>query len=71
MFDNINEFAEQLRKQHGSALLNKHATAKELSVSRATLDRMRQSGLIKSQRVGQQVRFNVLEIARIIIGGQS
>lgn len=68
MFENINNYAESLRKQYGSALLNKQQASKELSISRATLDRMRQNGQIKSKRVGQQVRFHVTEVARIIMG---
>jgi hypothetical protein len=67
MFNSINDFAEYLRKQYGTALLNKAITAKELSISRATLDRMRQQGEIKSQKVGQQIRFNVKEIARVVM----
>ncbi len=67
MFDSKNDFAEHLRKQYGTALLNKHIASKELSVSRATLDRMRQQGEIKSQKVGQQIRFNVKEIARVVM----
>ena len=70
MFENINAYAESLRKQLGTALASKGQAAKELSVSRATLDRMRQEGQIKSQLVGKQVRFNVKEIARIVMGGQ-
>ena len=69
MFETINTYAETLRKQYGTALLSKHQAAKELSISRATLDRMRNTGLIKSQRVGQQVRFNVTEVARVVMGG--
>ncbi len=69
MFETINKYAEELRKQYGTALLNKHKTAKELSISRATLDRMRTSGQIRSQKIGQQIRFNVKEIARIVMGG--
>ena len=67
MFENQNAYAEALRKQYGSALLSKHETAKELSISRATLDRMRHDGLIKSQKIGQQIRFNVKEIARVVM----
>jgi len=69
MFESINDYAESLRKQHGTPLLSKTITAKELSISRATLDRMRTNGQIKSQRIGQQVRFNVTEIARVIMEG--
>ncbi len=68
MFENTNTFAEQLKKQYGTALLNKVQTAQELSVSRATLDTWRKKGLIKSQMIGQQVRFNVTEVARIVMG---
>ena len=70
MFENINTYAESLRKQLGTALASKAQTAKELSISRATLDRMREEGKIKSQMIGQQVRFNVKEIARVVMGGQ-
>ena len=69
MFENINNYAESLRKQYGTALLNKHQASKELSVSRATLDRMRNDGTIKSQKVGQQIRFHVTEVARVVMGG--
>ena len=68
MFENINTYAESLRKQYGTALLSKHQAAKELSISRATIDRMRNDGQIKSQLVGKQIRFNVTEVARIVIG---
>ncbi len=68
MFENIYKYAESLRKQYGTALLSKHQTAKELSISRATLDRLRTSGQIKSQKIGQQIRFNVTEIARVVMG---
>lgn len=69
MFENIHSYAEALRKQHGTSLLNKKNTAIELSISRATIDRMRKSGQIQSKRVGKQIRFHVLEIARIIMSG--
>ncbi len=68
MFENINTYAEQLKQQYGTALLSKAQAAKELSISRATLDRERQKGQIKSQLVGKQVRINVMEVARIVIG---
>ena len=67
MFNSIDSFSELLRKQYGTALLNKRHAAKELSVSRATLDRMRQQGLIRSQKIGEQIRFNVKEIARVVM----
>lgn len=67
MFSSILDYAEALKKQYGTALLNKAKAAKELSISRATLDRMRQQGEIKSQRIGHQIRFNVKEIARVVM----
>ncbi len=67
MFKNIHTYAESLRKQYGTPLLNKGISAKELSISRATLDRMRKDGQIKSQRIGKQIRFHVIEIARLIM----
>ena len=67
MFESVGTFAESLKKKYGSALLNKANTAKELSISRATLDRMRQQGEIKSQKIRKQIRFNVKEIARVVM----
>ena len=60
-------FALNLRKQYGRSLLSKAEAAKELTISRATIDRMRKEGEIKSQKIGQQIRFNVKEIARVVI----
>ena len=70
MFENTNKYAESLRKQYGTALLSKCQAAKELSISRATLDRIRNDGQIRSQKVGQQVRFNVKEVARVVMGNE-
>ncbi len=61
-------FAEHLKELYGTALLSKAQAAKELSISRATIDRMRLSGEITSKKVGSQVRFSVIEIARIVMG---
>ena len=69
MFESINTYAESLRKQYGTALLSKAQAAKELSVSRATIDRMRNVGQISSRKVGQQIRFNVTEVARVVMDG--
>ena len=67
MFESVQHYAEQLRKEHGSGLLTKGQAAKELGVSRATLDRFRQQGLIKTKKVGHQVRIPVMEIARFVV----
>ena len=69
MYESINTYAKSLQKQFGTSLVNKSKTAKELSISRATLDRMRKSGQIKSTKIGKQIRFHVIEIARIVMSG--
>lgn len=65
--DSREAFALNLRKQYGRSLLSKAEAAKELTISRATIDRMRKEGEIKSQKIGQQIRFNVKEIARVVM----
>ena len=69
MYSDKFDYAKFLHKKYGTSLLNKIKAAEELSISRATIDRMRKSGQIKSKVVGKQVRFHVLEIARIIMTG--
>ena len=69
MYANKFEYAEFLQKKYGTPLLNKHIAAKELSISRATIDRMRKSGHIRSKSVGKQIRFHVLEISQIVMAG--
>ena len=67
MFKSTHTYAEFLHKKYGTSLLDKIKSANELSISRATIDRMRKDGQIKSQRIGKQVRFHVTEIARIVM----
>ena len=67
MYSNQFDYAEFLQKKYGTPLIKKNLTAKELSISRATLDRMRKDGQIKSQRIGKQIRFHVIEIARLVM----
>ncbi len=69
MYSNKFEYAEFLQKKYGTPLLSKLIAAKELSISRATIDRMRKSGELKSKRIGKQIRFHVLEIAQIVMAG--
>ncbi|WP_415408228.1 helix-turn-helix domain-containing protein [Sulfurovum sp. CS9] len=47
-------------------LLNKEQTAKELGVSKATLDRFRKDGSIESKTVGGQIMFKLDEVARYL-----
>jgi excisionase family DNA binding protein len=67
MYSNQFDYAEFLQKKYGTPLINKIKAANELSISRATIDRMRKDGQIKSKRIGKQVRFHVTEIARIVM----
>lgn len=54
---------EHLRQKYKKSLLSKKETAEEISVSTATLDRLRKSGAIKSKKVGGGVFFTINEIA--------
>lgn len=54
---------EHLRQKYKKLLLSKKETAEEISVSTATLDRLRKSGAIKSKKVGGGVFFTINEIA--------
>lgn len=63
---NQEQFYSQLRENHKKMLLTKKETAKELSVSEATLDRLRGNGDITSKKVLGQIMFSIDEIARFL-----
>lgn len=58
---------ENLQQRYKKSLLSKKEAAEELSISTATLDRLRKKGLIRSKRVGGGIYFTLKEIA-IFIG---
>ena len=58
--------AEMLYERHGKLFLGKIATAHELDIGRATLDRMRLDGQIKGSKIRGSIRFALTEIARFI-----
>ena len=60
------EFLSLLRENHKKMLLTKKETAKELSISEATLDRIRANGDIDAKKVLGQVMFSIDEIARFL-----
>lgn len=62
----LQETAHRLSMKWDKSLLTKRETAKELSVSPATVDRLRKDGLISSKKVLGQIMFSVDEIARFI-----
>ena len=54
---------EHLYKKYKKSLLSKKEAAEELSISTATLDRLRKKGQIRSKRVGGGIYFTLNEIA--------
>ena len=60
------ECIEMLRENYQKMLLTKKETAKELNISEATIDRLRQTGKISSKKVLGSVMFSLDEIARFI-----
>ena len=55
-----------LRESYKRMLLTKKETANELNVREATIDRMRQNGLLNSKKVLGQIMFSLDEVARFI-----
>ena len=57
---------DMLYKKHDKLYLNKEDTAQELGIGRATLDRMRIDGEIKSSSIKGSIKFSLSEIAKFI-----
>lgn len=55
-----------LYKKHDKLYLDKETTAHELDIGRATLDRMRENGEIKSSSIKGSIKFSITEIAKFI-----
>ena len=60
------QFLTLLRENYKKMLLTKKATANELSISEATLDRLRKNGDIEAKKVLGQVMFSIDEVARFL-----
>ena len=60
------ELLSLLRENHKKMLLTKRETAKELSISEATLDRIRSNGDIETKKVLGQIMFGIDEVARFL-----
>jgi len=60
------DLLSMLRDNHSKMLLTKKETANELNISGASVDRLRQKGLLKSKKVLGQVMFSLDEIARFL-----
>ena len=61
------ELTQMLRENYKKMLLTKKETAQELSVSEATLDRLRKNGEIDSKKVLGQIMFSIDEVSRFLI----
>jgi len=57
---------ENLQRKFNKSLLSKKEVAIELSISQATLDRIRKAGLIRSKKVSGGVFFTLNEVAAYI-----
>ena len=64
------QILQLLRESHGKLLLSKKETASELSVTGATVDRLRKTGDIVGIKVKGQVMFTIGEIASFICDAQ-
>ena len=60
------EFQKMLRENYKKMLLTKKETAQELSVSEATIDRLRHNGQINSKKVLGQIMFSIDEVSRFL-----
>ena len=57
---------ELLYSKHNKLYLDKEETAVELDVARATIDRMRINGELKSSKIKGSIKFALTEIAKFI-----
>jgi len=57
---------DNLQSRFKKSLLNKKETARELNISQTTLDRLRNSGEIKSKKVGGGIFFTINELATFL-----
>jgi len=55
-----------MRETYQKMLLTKRETAKELSVSETTVDRLRAAGELKSKKVLGQIMFELDAVARFL-----
>lgn len=62
------DFISLLRDKHQKMLLNKKEAAKEIGISSATLDRLRNDGKIHSTIIGGQVFIRIDDLAEFITG---
>ena len=61
------QYTQDIIKRYGTALLNKKQAGKELQISTNQIDRMRDSGELKSSKVGQQIRVSASVVADFMV----
>jgi excisionase family DNA binding protein len=61
---NQKQLIQLLHEKHGKLYLTKEEAAKELGVGVATIDRMRQTGDLKSSKIKGSIKFSLSEIAK-------
>lgn len=57
---------ELLYSKHEKLYLSKEEAMQELGVGLATIDRMRQTGELKSSKIRGSIKFSLTEIAKFI-----
>ena len=57
---------DNLQQRYKKSLLSKKEAAEELSISTATIDRLRKKGSIRSKRVGGGIFFSLKELASFV-----
>lgn len=57
---------DNIQQRYKKSLLSKKEVARELNISTATLDRLRNQGFIKSKKIRGGVFFTINEVASFI-----
>ncbi|HQR74233.1 MAG: hypothetical protein B7X69_09340 [Sulfurovum sp. 39-42-12] len=60
------EYIEQVREEYGTLMLDKKQTARELGISVNGLDNLRTDGEIKFITIGNRIKFNASDIAKMM-----
>ena len=61
---NQQQLIKMLHDKHDKLYLTKEETAKELGLGVATIDRMRETGELKSSKIKGSIKFSLTEIAK-------
>jgi hypothetical protein len=64
----INEIADLMKRMSGKLMLTKYETAKVLSMSCETVDRLAKRGVLKPNRTTRRPLYSIFEIIRYVKG---